>query len=426
MIMGSGGREMRGMHPPGERRLMAGDLVTTELTPCVDGYYAQICRTLVLGEPSAAQLSAFDVYIEAVEAGYAVLRAGVTASAVARAENDVFRRHGLEKYTTSEYTRVRGHGCGLFVDNKPHILEDVDTVLGPGATLIVHPNIYHPEVGYMVLGDTVVVTRTATKISASCRSNCCRCRHGTRAARLVAGRGPARRSGCQDCAVPDAARESGHGRTCPLHQLPAAGGGLLPHAFRAPLEPGRSGGPPGRRADAVRQPLEAGRRMDRGDRAHRGGDLHAAAGRDDRRFSERAARGAQIYRCPGAIAAPRRDRRAVGRWHPTGRLADASALFAAARHTADEAELALSAHAERMAQDTFAGIGAVTSSAPLVSALDGQLRHRGAEEVLISIAPDLDRDIRLVRPEADSAFGVRAATGRRSSYRLPTRRIGSG
>ena len=48
--------------------------------------------------------------------------------------------------------------------------------------------------------------------------------------------------------------------------------------------------------------------------------MHAAAGRDDRRFSERAARGAQIYRCPGAIAAPRRDRRAVGRWHPTGRV----------------------------------------------------------------------------------------------------------
>lgn len=158
MILGSGGREVRGMHPPGERRLREGDLVTTELTPAVDGYYAQICRTLVLGEPTEAQRSAFDVYIEAVDAGLAVLRAGVTAGEVAKAENDVFRRHGLEKYTTSEYTRVRGHGMGLFVDNPPHILEDVDTVLEAGATVIVHPNTYHPEVGYMVLGDAAVVT----------------------------------------------------------------------------------------------------------------------------------------------------------------------------------------------------------------------------------------------------------------------------
>ena len=111
----------------------------------------------------------------------------------------------------------------------------------------------------------------------------------------------------------------------------------------------------------------------------------------------------ELSRLPGGIAAPLADG-----IRPAG-LTDASALFAAARHPADEAELALSGHAERMAQDAFAGIGAVTSSAPLVSALDGQLRHRGAEEVLISIAPDLDRDIRLVRPEADTAFGDRAA-----------------
>lgn len=164
MIMGSGGREVRGMSPAGERRLRPGDLVTTELTPCVDGYYIQICRTLVIGEPSEAQLRAHDVYIEAVAAGEAILRAGVTASEIARAENDVFRRHGLGEYTTSEYTRVRGHGVGLFVDTKPHILEDVDTVLPVGATVTVHPNTYHPEVGYMVLGDTSIVTEDGCEV----------------------------------------------------------------------------------------------------------------------------------------------------------------------------------------------------------------------------------------------------------------------
>lgn len=158
MILGSGGVEVRGMHPPGERRIQAGDLVTIELTPAVDGYYAQVCRTLVVGEPSQAQLDAFDVYIEAVEAGSAILKAGVRASEIAKAENDVFRKYDLGVYCTSEYTRVRGHGVGLFVDNPPHILEDVDTVLPAGATLIVHPNTYHPDVGYMVLGEATAVT----------------------------------------------------------------------------------------------------------------------------------------------------------------------------------------------------------------------------------------------------------------------------
>jgi len=157
-ILGSGGREVRGMHPPTERRLAPGDLVTTELTPCVDGYYAQICRTLVVGAPSEAQRQAFSVYEEALAAGIDAVRPGATAGEVARAQNEVFRRHGLGDYVTSQYTRVRGHGLGLYVDGPPPVLEDVDLRLEPGMTLIVHPNTYHPEAGYFVHGDSVRVT----------------------------------------------------------------------------------------------------------------------------------------------------------------------------------------------------------------------------------------------------------------------------
>jgi Xaa-Pro aminopeptidase len=171
-ILGSGGREVRGMHPPGDRRLQAGDLVTTELTPCVDGYYAQICRTLVIGPATDAQRRAFAVYDDALAAGVAALKPGAAAGDVARAENAVFRREGLGDYVTSEYTRVRGHGLGLYVDARPMLLEDVALVLRPDMTLIVHPNTYHPEVGYFVHGDTVrvsadgceVMTRTAREL----------------------------------------------------------------------------------------------------------------------------------------------------------------------------------------------------------------------------------------------------------------------
>jgi Xaa-Pro dipeptidase len=163
-IIGVGGPEVRGMAPPGGKRLKRGDLVTTELTPCVDGYYAQICRTLVVGPANAEQQKAHALWRESMEAGIAVVRDGVTAADIARAENDVFRRHGLGEYTTSEYTRVRGHGLGLFVDTKPHILEDVTTRIDAGMTLIVHPNTYHPVVGYMVLGDSVVVTQDGCEV----------------------------------------------------------------------------------------------------------------------------------------------------------------------------------------------------------------------------------------------------------------------
>ncbi len=164
MIIGSGGKDVFGMTPPSERQIVPGDLVTTELTPAVKGYYVQICRTMVAGKATAAQARAFAVFREALDAGIAVVKPGVTAAAVARAENDVFRKYGLGDYVTNRYTRVRGHGIGLFCDSKPHILEDVETELVPGMALIVHPNTYHPEVGYIVLGDAVVVTETGVEV----------------------------------------------------------------------------------------------------------------------------------------------------------------------------------------------------------------------------------------------------------------------
>ena len=88
----------------------------------------------MLGKATPVQQQAFAVRHEAMEAGIAAVKPGVTAADIARVENDVFRRHGLGEYTTSKYTRVRGHGLGLSTDVKPSLLEDVDIELRPGMT----------------------------------------------------------------------------------------------------------------------------------------------------------------------------------------------------------------------------------------------------------------------------------------------------
>src|SRR6185295_10278016 len=158
MLIGSGGTEVFGMRPPTARRFQAGDNVTTELSPQVNGYYAQICRTLVLGEPSENQTRSFSIFREAQQAAEDFLKPGVNIRDVARVQNDVFRREGYGEYTGSKYTRVRGHNLGLHPDENPYVLEDVDCVVDKGMVLIAHPNTYLPLSGYMVFGDTLVVT----------------------------------------------------------------------------------------------------------------------------------------------------------------------------------------------------------------------------------------------------------------------------
>lgn len=163
MLIASGGDEVRGMTPPGRRLLAAGDMVRTELTPQMDGYWLQICRSAVVGRASDAQRRSFDLFNEAVEAGLSVVRPGVTAHEVAVAQNDVFRARGYGEYCTSQYTRVRGHGHGLHLDETP-IIEGNHTVLPENSVFIVHPNTYTPIAGYHVLGDPVRVTATGYEV----------------------------------------------------------------------------------------------------------------------------------------------------------------------------------------------------------------------------------------------------------------------
>ncbi len=158
MLIGSGGTDVFGMRPPTDRRFQKGDNITTELTPQVNGYYAQICRTLVLGEPSDGQQRSFAIFREAQAAAEDFIKPGVNIKDVARVQNDVFRREGYGEYTGAKYTRVRGHNLGLYPDENPWVLEDVDCIVNEGMVVIAHPNTYLPLSGYMVFGDTLVVT----------------------------------------------------------------------------------------------------------------------------------------------------------------------------------------------------------------------------------------------------------------------------
>jgi Xaa-Pro aminopeptidase len=163
MLIASGKDEVRGMTAPTPRNLEAGDMVRTELTPQMNGYWLQICRSAVVGPPNDGQRRSFDLFNEAVEAGVAAVRPGVTAHDVAKAQNDVFRKVGFGEYCTSAYTRVRGHGHGLHLDETP-IIEGNETVLPENAVFIIHPNTYTPLAGYHVLGDPVRVTATGCEV----------------------------------------------------------------------------------------------------------------------------------------------------------------------------------------------------------------------------------------------------------------------
>lgn len=61
---------------PTSRKLQTGDLVMIDIHPVVNGYSADICRTVCVGKPTAEQQAAYDLYLKAQQATVAKVKAG--------------------------------------------------------------------------------------------------------------------------------------------------------------------------------------------------------------------------------------------------------------------------------------------------------------------------------------------------------------
>ena len=162
-LLASSNGESRAMHPPTQKVLNSGDLFLTELSPQYDGYYAQVCRTIVIGEISSDRQKAYDILYRAQNRGIEEVRPGMTASELAKIQNDVFREEGFGEYVTEKYTRGRGHGIGLYIDEEPLLAEGNDFKLQEDMVVMIHPNTYLPLSGYIVLGDPVLITKEGGK-----------------------------------------------------------------------------------------------------------------------------------------------------------------------------------------------------------------------------------------------------------------------
>jgi Xaa-Pro aminopeptidase len=152
------GAHNRAVQPSTGRRLAAGDIILAEITPSVRGQLAQICRTIVVGKPSAELADKYALVVRSMEAGIAAAVPGATMADVCGAINAVLEAQGYGEYCHPPHIRRRGHGLG-FASNRPgDVALDNPTVLTPGMVFMIHPNQYLPETGYLLCGEPVLMT----------------------------------------------------------------------------------------------------------------------------------------------------------------------------------------------------------------------------------------------------------------------------
>jgi Xaa-Pro dipeptidase len=147
-------------HPPQDRKIQAGDIIIAEITPALEGYFIQLCRTAVVGKPSPLLREKFTILEEALAKSLDKVRPGGKVGEISQVMNQVFSAAGYEKYCRPPYMRVRGHGLGFLSIPFAEIVDENETVIEAETAFVVHPNQYIPETGYLMLGDTVWVEGT--------------------------------------------------------------------------------------------------------------------------------------------------------------------------------------------------------------------------------------------------------------------------
>ena len=152
-IVASGPAGARPHHAPDDRRLAVGDLVTVDAGARVDGYCADMTRTVAVGDPGTELRALYRLVHEAQAAGVAAAVEGATAGEV----DDACRTPLLDAGHEQHIAHPSGHGLGLQIHEQPILRTGTADTLAAGMTVTVEPGLYVPGLGGVRIEDTLLV-----------------------------------------------------------------------------------------------------------------------------------------------------------------------------------------------------------------------------------------------------------------------------
>ena len=155
------GPETAWPHPMGGgRALRHGDHVNTWSLVAVDGYRAELERTLFFGTPNASQVEAFEQMLALQMFAIDTLAPGRRCSDVEREVQAFARQRGLTRFLRHH----TGHALGLESHEPPFLDLGDATVLEPGMVFSVEPGLYITHLGGFRHSDTVAITNDGIEV----------------------------------------------------------------------------------------------------------------------------------------------------------------------------------------------------------------------------------------------------------------------
>ncbi|HUJ90934.1 MAG TPA: Xaa-Pro peptidase family protein [Syntrophorhabdales bacterium] len=139
-------------YSPSPRRIEAGDSVVMEITPCLEGYWTQIVRTVNVGAPNPELEELYRVARDAIKKSLEVFKPGKTVRDVALAIIGYIESCGF--LPKPPY----GHTCGVDL-NEARVSPQNYQTLERGTAVIIHPTVFTPDgKNSFFWGETYLVT----------------------------------------------------------------------------------------------------------------------------------------------------------------------------------------------------------------------------------------------------------------------------
>jgi Xaa-Pro aminopeptidase len=127
-------------HQTGDTILTEGDAIVMDIGGTIEGYFSDITRMAVLGQPPEGYNEIHQIVDRAVEAAMQAARPGVRACDVDAAARGVITDAGYGEY----FVHRTGHGLGSEVHEQPYLTSTSKTVLEEGMVFSIEPGIYLP------------------------------------------------------------------------------------------------------------------------------------------------------------------------------------------------------------------------------------------------------------------------------------------
>lgn len=152
LAVGAGERSGHLNCPPGGRLFEPGEVVRFDLIGTINGYYSDIARTAVVGQPSSEHKTVWNKVVSAYEAVVEKIRPGVHTRDIYTFYYELARREGLSPID------FVGHGLGLSLHEEPYIGKYGGCVLEEGMVFSVEPIHLIPGVMGVHIENAVLVT----------------------------------------------------------------------------------------------------------------------------------------------------------------------------------------------------------------------------------------------------------------------------